>query len=262
MLELLDDPHTDVISALERKVDSSPVSFAEDSRVTDAVHILRNTAYDLSTSFDNMYDHLCFKDDTWLLAYLLDCVGERKAAADARHEYLQGYDPFNAINPVTKGFAYCEALEIADSIPDLRGVYDSMRYHVGQSSDPVLERMYPVLLRVCKMQKEYIHKNDSVELQLVRRISRFIDKGDRHAESWDLSDAAQSYKQAADLACQLHDDVLADMIYTRLKGFDGDMPQEVEYFRSAIKRYGHDSERGQLYDKMLRGMTHVLPKKA
>ncbi len=156
LLEIIEDPKTDIISALERKIDGSKVNFGEDYRVECALDVLENKSYTITPGLANTYDRLCFLDDAWVMAYLMDSCG-RHAEADAIFSNLLfNYDPFKALNPVTRGFAYCRSIEDALSVEEVDKVTKSMDFYFGRSDDTIVKRMYPSLKKLGEINRRLL----------------------------------------------------------------------------------------------------------
>lgn len=219
LLELVNNPETDIIAALERKVDAGTTKFGQDSRVQRALNTLAGASYNIIPGFNNLYNHLAFLDNVWVLTYLLKSTGNIQKAEQLNAELHRDYNPFNCFNPVTKGFAYCNAIEEAGSVKKLATVVDSMDFYAGKSEDPLLKRMYPFLSKISEKRRVEV-ENEEKHLRIIaHEIAGLIVEGDRLAQEETHFEAAKKYEEAAKLAQdQLHDEALADFLYSRQKG--------------------------------------------
>ncbi|MFC1741638.1 hypothetical protein ACFL3V_03830 [Nanoarchaeota archaeon] len=200
--ELIENPETDIISALEQKCDTSSLvaRFYEDPRVHKALHVLENTEYDLELGMHNLYNQLCFHDDTWMRTFLLKQVGKNKEADGYRKDFLKGYDPFKAYNPVVKGFAYCEQIDAAETARQLEVLIDCMDFDFEGSDDQHIGRMHPYLKTIAGTRLRFLERKEAYEFDIFCRVSDLVQEGDALAKDWQLQAASERYEKAGELA--------------------------------------------------------------
>lgn len=223
ILELVSDPETDIVSALELKCwDGMLGKFENDPRVHNALEALGDKVYDLYSD-QRVSDQMAFLDDAWVSAYLMDNVGRSKDAQAIRANLLSYFDPFQSYNPVTKGLAYCEAIENACSVDQLLATVRRMDCSIKGSEAPILQKLYCFLNKIAEMRLTYF-KRSAYAVKVLKDINSLIDEGDALARNWDISEASYRYKRAAELAeYHLENYELAKKLENRLKDLEPEL---------------------------------------
>ena len=220
LLGLIEDPRTDIIGALEAKLETSSLvaKFHEDTRVHSALKAWAAERYDLEPSLRNMHNQFRYLDDAWVMTYLMKHVGQSRLADATRSIFHKGYDPYTSYNPVVKGFAYCEAIESAASTVELEDISASMVFHVGQSDDSVLRRVFPVLKGLYDKKHSLLKRREMWLMGCQSEIDLLVKEGDSLTLDWNFSDASERYSRASEIArYHLNDPGYAEELQTRMK---------------------------------------------
>jgi hypothetical protein len=219
LLKLLDNTETDIISALEQKCakGEAAVSFAQDPRVRNALIGLANYSYEYVHGGCN-FDFVEYLDDVWVASYLLKEIGDSGQADELRGELLRYFNPFTSYHPVTKIFAYCEAIEDAETVVALEGVVEGMNSCLSDSELDIIKRAYPTLQRISDRKRAYLEKKEEYENAVSEELFDLVWEADDLVKNWDFSEASEKYRRAEELAkYQLRDDILANWIHDRMQ---------------------------------------------